>query len=200
MFVPVPPGVRLELPLNLNLTLKKKKVNLLRVETPDEKTQAHIALKQTEAGKTLSWSEREIVADSMLTGKIEKLKSPQMREALVEALIGMGVTSDFLAEKIKDGLNADETKFFANNGTVTDARDVVAWGPRHSYLKTALKLLGVEGGKTGVRVNVKNFVYKPSLRGNTEEISIDAPKETVLKRRMAAAKHSARQVPSGDDE
>lgn len=164
------------------------------METPDEKTQAHIALKNTDAGQTLSWSERDLVADAMLTGQVGKLKSPQMREALVEALVGMGVTSELLAAKLKEGLDAEETEFFQKDGVVTDERQTVGWGHRHTYLKTAFKLLGVDG-KSGVKVNVKNFVYKPSLRGGGETIVVDAPKEQVLKRRMAAAKHNARQIP-----
>lgn len=167
------------------------------METPDEKTQAHIALKQTDAGKTLSWNERDTVADALLSGQMGKLKSPQMREALVEALVGMGVTSELLATKLKEGLDAEETQFFQKDGVVSDERETVAWGHRHTYLKTALKLMGIES-KTGVRISAKNFVYRPMLRGGGETVTIDAPKEAVLKRRMAAAKHNAREIPDAD--
>jgi hypothetical protein len=103
-----------------------------------------------------------------------------------------------LAEKLKDGLAAEETKFFAHEGRVADERDVVAWGPRHAYLRTALKLLGVEGGKQSVKINAKNFVYKPLLRGQGETVEVVVPKEEVLKRRMAAAKAHAREIPEGE--
>lgn len=156
-----------------------------------------MAIKQTEAGKTLSFAERDTVADALLTGKISALKSPQMRDALCESLIALGVTSTYLAEKIKSGIEADETKFFQFRGEVTDSRDVPLWSTRHGYLKTALKLLGVEG-RTPVKINAKNFVYKPMLRGGGEVVEVEMPKEQVLKRRMAAAKHNARAIPDGD--
>ena len=164
------------------------------MEIPDERTQAHMAISQTPNGKALSWDEKEKVADALITGHTGKLKSPQLREALVESLISLGVDTHFLAEKIKQGLEADETKFFQHEGTVTDARDVIDWGARHNYLRTALKLLGVQD-RGAVKINAKNFVYKPLLRGGGEAIEIEAPKEQVLKRRMAAAKHNARQIP-----
>jgi hypothetical protein len=167
------------------------------LETPDEKTQAHMVLKETEAGKALSWPERDLVAEAIVSGKVAPLKTPQMREALVEGLISLGVTSDYLAKKLKDGLEAEQSVFFQHQGEVRDEREVVAWGARHSYLKTAFKLLGVEG-RGGVRINAKNFVYKPLLRGGGETVEVVMPKETVLKRRMAAAKHSARAIPSVD--
>jgi hypothetical protein len=168
------------------------------MEQPDDETQAHLAIKRTEAGQALSEPERTEVANALISGKIGELKSPQMREALVQALVGLGVTSEFLAEKIREGLEADETKYFQHEGNVTDERQAVAWAHRHSYLRTALKLMGVEGGGKGVRVSAKNFIYQPMLRGTQESISVEMPKETVLKRRMAAAKHNARQVPDGE--
>lgn len=167
------------------------------MEQPDEKTQAHIAIAKTENGKTLSWDEKDQVADALVTGKVGQLKSPQMREALVESLIGLGVTSDYLAKKIREGLNAEDSKFFQHEGLVRDEREVINWGARHGYLKTALKLMGVEG-RGAVRVSAKNFIYRPMLRGGNENVVIEMPKETILKRRMAAAKHNARTVPDGE--
>lgn len=168
------------------------------MEQPDDLTQAHLAVRKTEIGQTLSMPEREVVAQAIVTGKTSQIKTPQMREALVESLISLGVTSDYLAQKLKDGIEAEETKFFAHEGEVTDTREVVAWGPRHAFLRTAFKLLGVES-KAGVRVNAKNFVYRPMLRGGGETIEVRVPTESVLKRRMAAAKHHSRLMPEGAD-
>jgi hypothetical protein len=167
------------------------------MEIPDEKTQAHMAISRTDNGKLLSWEEKDVVADALVSGKTSQLKSPQMREALVEALVSLGVTSDYLAKKIREGLEATDEKFFAHEGVVQDSREVVSWQNRHGYLRTALKLLGVEG-RGGVKINARNFVYKPMLRGGGETIVIEPPKETVLKRRMAAAKANARKVPDGE--
>ena len=84
----------------------------------EEKIEAIIAVNKTENGKALSFQEKESVAQAMVSGNVGKLKTDQAREALIEALVGMGVTSEFLADKIKAGLEAEEKKYFQHAGLV----------------------------------------------------------------------------------
>jgi hypothetical protein len=165
------------------------------METPEEITQAHMAVSKTEAGKTLSWDEKDQVAQSIVSGKVGNLKAPQAREALVEALISLGVTSEFLGRKLREGLEAEETVFAQSGGQITDRARKENWYARLGYMRAALKVFGAEGGSRSPKMAVKNFIYKPMLRGGGETITVDAPKESILKRRMAAAKHTARPVP-----
>lgn len=48
-----------------------------------------------------------------------------------------------VAQRIKEGLDAMETKFFQKDGIVTDSRDVIAWGERRGYIETAMKALQI---------------------------------------------------------
>jgi hypothetical protein len=55
-----------------------------------------------------------------------------------------GLQFSKLAEKLEQGLEATQTKFFAHEGQVVDERDVVDYGARHAYLALAAKLAGVD--------------------------------------------------------
>jgi phage terminase small subunit len=48
-----------------------------------------------------------------------------------------------LKQLLVEGLEAKETKFFSHEGLVTEAREVVAWGPRRAFLDMALKVKGL---------------------------------------------------------
>ncbi|MFH1723539.1 MAG: hypothetical protein ABII00_02840 [Elusimicrobiota bacterium] len=53
-----------------------------------------------------------------------------------------------LLEKLEQGLEAKEMKFFQRAGKVTETREVVAWGERRAHLELALKLKGHWRGDT----------------------------------------------------
>lgn len=73
--------------------------------------------------------------------------------SLKEALIAVGLSEEYLAEKIKQGTNADRTHYFAFEGEVTDERVVPDWDARHKFTKTALEVRGDLEGQ-GVNLNL----------------------------------------------
>lgn len=71
-----------------------------------------------------------------------QLKKPYVQERLADLLEQAGVTDNVLVEKIKEGLDAEETKFFAEKGVVNDSRETIDFVTRHKYIETAAKLKG----------------------------------------------------------
>ena len=71
------------------------------------------------------------------------IKEAELDMAMPELMDRHGITGSVLIEKyLKPGLDAMETEFAKFEGKITDSRDVIAWGPRHAYLETSLKLKG----------------------------------------------------------
>lgn len=85
-------------------------------------------------------------AESTATHGITKLMAgAPFRAALGQSLRRAGITDKRLWAGLDKGLDAMETRYFADKGVVTDTRDVIAWGPRHQHLETALRLKGYLG-------------------------------------------------------
>jgi hypothetical protein len=71
------------------------------------------------------------------------LSEAELSTPFPELMDRHGLTGSILVEKyLKPGLDAMETEFAKFEGKITDEREVVAWGPRHAYLETSLKLRG----------------------------------------------------------
>ncbi len=70
------------------------------------------------------------------------LKRPAVQSALLQAQKRAGISESYLTRKLKEGLDAKETKFFAHEGVVQDSRDIIDFNTRHKYLETAHKLRG----------------------------------------------------------
>ncbi len=70
------------------------------------------------------------------------MSRPAVQSALMQAQKRAGISESYLTRKLKEGLNAKETKFFAHEGVVQDSRDVIDFNTRHKYLETAHKLRG----------------------------------------------------------
>ena len=49
-----------------------------------------------------------------------------------------------VTQRIAEGLDATETKFFQKDGVVMDERELIAWSERREYAALAAKLLDVE--------------------------------------------------------
>jgi hypothetical protein len=77
------------------------------------------------------------------------MKRPAVQSALIAAQQAAGISENFLTKKLKEGLDAKETKFFAHEGVVQDQRDVIDFNTRHRYLETAHKLRGDLAEKAG---------------------------------------------------
>ena len=77
-----------------------------------------------------------------------KSKKPLTKEdidgpdPMKKALKDKDITCDRLADLLDKELKAEETKFFADKGIVTDQKDVVAWGVRQKARQDAHKLRG----------------------------------------------------------
>lgn len=52
------------------------------------------------------------------------------------------VDPDKIGQRIAEGLDAMEAKFFQHQGVVTDSRDVIAWSERRAYVEMAAKHAG----------------------------------------------------------
>lgn len=63
-----------------------------------------------------------------------------MREAMARLL----APPEKIAQRINEGLDAMETKFFQFEGMVTDKRDVIAWSERRMYADLAAELKGMK--------------------------------------------------------
>src|ERR1017187_247822 len=59
-----------------------------------------------------------------------------------------------LAIRVQEGLDAEETKFFQHEGTVTDERNVVNFSERREYVKLAAQYGGYVEEKAGVAIGI----------------------------------------------
>ena len=72
----------------------------------------------------------------------ERFNSPSVQLLLRAIMEKADITEAFLAKRIKEGLEAKETRFFQHDGKTVTTRDVADHLTRHKYLVTALKLYG----------------------------------------------------------
>lgn len=71
----------------------------------------------------------------------QAVEKPNVREAFAQ-LIRNTIPAKKIAQRIMEGLDAVETKFFQFEGVVTDSRDVIAWGERRAYAQLAAEYGG----------------------------------------------------------
>jgi hypothetical protein len=75
-------------------------------------------------------------SESMSSHATDKIETKDVREAFT-ALIRETVSADEIAEALRAGMKAMDTKFFSEKGVVQDQRDVVAWSERRQYAQLA---------------------------------------------------------------
>lgn len=63
------------------------------------------------------------------------------RQKLLDSLINHGIDSEYLAEKLKKELEADETKVFCGKDGIVYSEPLIAWKVRQEARKDAHKLL-----------------------------------------------------------
>jgi hypothetical protein len=68
-----------------------------------------------------------------------------IRTKMIEDLAQYGVTTAAIAAKIREKMDAKETKFFQSNGLITDAIDVEAHGIQLQATEMAADILGLRG-------------------------------------------------------
>ena len=78
-----------------------------------------------------------------------------------------GLTDAALVNRyLKPALEATETEFAKFQGTITDSREVIAWGPRLQALELAAKMRGTIGGdkaqvNVGLAVRIQHVGSEP---------------------------------------
>jgi len=65
-----------------------------------------------------------------------KIESEAYQEAFA-ALIRQTIPAEKIAQRIHEGMDAMETKFFQKDGNVIESRNVIAWGERRAYAELA---------------------------------------------------------------
>lgn len=86
--------------------------------------------------------------------KIENIETADVKQAFAEIMRNR-IKPYKLAQRIDEGLDAMETKFFHKDGVVTDSRNTVAWGERRAYAELAAQFTGYWSPKTEVDVTQK---------------------------------------------
>lgn len=96
--------------------------------------------------------------ESSSAGATKELKKANVQDALAVAMDKVpSLNMDNLMVKLGEGVEAQETKFFSDKGKIVSKVDVVAWGPRKSFLDTALELRGAkrqQGSDTKINVAI----------------------------------------------
>lgn len=162
---------------------------------------AKVLIEQTPGAKALSHREKRVVTKTLAGcqdsdgAKIpasevnSTISKPHVREVLVEALAKVGVTPDKLARVLADGLDAEQTKLFAHEGMIMDARNVTDHPTRHKFLETALTLVGAKPSSVdGPPPSTNFFVFRSHLSGKPIDVPVGAPTDAVVSRRLNAAK------------
>lgn len=70
-------------------------------------------------------------------------KKPAVQRLFKETLDAAGITDDAMARRLKESLDAMETKFWAKDGKVEEERNVVAHDVRLKAIELAAKLKGL---------------------------------------------------------
>ncbi len=70
------------------------------------------------------------------------LRDEQVKSGLLAELERIGVNDNFAAQNVKDGMQAEETRFFSDKGKVTDERQVPDWHARAKFQDMYHKLKG----------------------------------------------------------
>jgi phage terminase small subunit len=72
-------------------------------------------------------------------------------------IIQKACPADKLAQRIAEGLDATETKFFQKDGVVIETRDVIAWDERRQYCELAVKFGNYHVDKKALELTVQTI-------------------------------------------
>jgi phage terminase small subunit len=111
--------------------------------------------------KGMSRTEALRYAQYSETNRPVRVENASVKAAFAR-LVKRAVPAHVLAQRIAEGLNAEETKFFQKDGVITDKANVVAWSERREYAKLAAQWAGysdtTESAKSPVNVGVQVLV------------------------------------------
>jgi len=83
------------------------------------------------------------------------IETPDVR-AEFQRLIREAIPSGKIVQRLAEGVDAMETRFFQNKGAVVETRDVIAWSERRAYLELATEYGGYFIPKQEIEVNDKS--------------------------------------------
>lgn len=79
------------------------------------------------------------------------IETPDVKAAFAEVM-RKKISARRIAEKISKGMDAKETKFFADKGIVIDSREVEAWGEQRQFTDMAARYGGYYNPKSELEV------------------------------------------------
>jgi hypothetical protein len=141
--------------------------------------EAKVVVEKTDAARSLSGPEKEMVA-SIVAGTAEKGKisaevarevedaDPHIRAALIQAFASVGITTEYLAKKIQEGMEAVEV---LRETQSAGREEVPDHNNRHKFVTTALKALGAE--RPLVTKESRKIVYRSRLRGEVRDVEVN---------------------------
>jgi hypothetical protein len=99
-------------------------------------------VKNRVAGKSKKTAALEAgFSESMAENAAAKIETSDVREAF-RKLVQQEIPASKIVARLKEGLDAMETKLFQKDGIITDARDLVEYSERRNYLELAAKMGG----------------------------------------------------------
>jgi phage terminase small subunit len=98
---------------------------------------------------------------SMAENAAAKIEKPNVQRAFQE-MIRKHIPDEKIVQRLKEGLDAEETKFFQHEGNVQEERNVISWGERRNYLELAAKFGGyyIDKKEIDVRDVTQEFAGK----------------------------------------
>jgi hypothetical protein len=82
------------------------------------------------------------------------LQQPLAQQAFAQVMEAQGISDEFLAQKVRNLLDAKEIKYFQKDGIVTDEREVDALETQRKTAELATKLKGHLKDRSEVDVNI----------------------------------------------
>jgi len=86
--------------------------------------------------------------------------------SVVDRVVGLsrvmkdiGINEELIAQKLREGLEAKDTKIATFEGQITDSVEVVAWGERRAYLDMVIRLRG-DYPKEELKVDVTQRIIR----------------------------------------
>lgn len=124
--------------------------------TPQQK----LLVKNLIKGKSITDAALAAGYSEKCPGQVGHAALQAIKEKMPQVLAKYGLTDESLIEKyLKPLMEANETKFFAHEGRVTDQKDVIAWGPRRDGLDMAFKLRGDYKAAEKVEGTTVNYTF-----------------------------------------
>ena len=102
---------------------------------------------------------------SMANAAGAKIEAGNVRDAF-RALVRQEIPARHIVSRLKEGLDAMETKLFQKDGIVTDSRDLVEFSERRNYLELAAKM----GGYYIEKQEIEDVTKRPMDEWTDEEL------------------------------